>query len=149
MIICFQAVLPLHVDNVCVTHIHHVVPKQALVMEFFNTMILMFAVSGATDILNEKNRDSLSLRIGFIVTGLVMTLDPYTAAGKNPARAFAPALLYNNWKDHWLYQVGPFCGAVLGALLFRFVFDVRRKHSLHNALVKYSFNLWRCFRRNN
>lgn len=141
-----QAVLPADADNVCVMRIRHVVPKQALMMEFFNTMILMLAVAGATDPVNEKKMDSLSLRIGFIVTGLILTMDTYTVAGKNPARAFAPAFLYNNWQEPWLYQVGPFGGATLGALLYRFVFDGHHKHSLHNTLIKHSFSLRNFFK---
>lgn len=127
--------MPTDVESVCVTQVHEVSVLQALAMELVNTMILMLAVAGASDPTNRQNKNTLNLRVALVVTVLIITMDPYTHAGKNPARSLSPAILFNQWQDQWLYQVGPFCGATLGALIYRFIFDVRNKYSLHSKLL--------------
>ena len=37
----------------------------------------------------------------------------------NPARSFGPALVYGNWKNHYIYWVGPITGAITGALIYK------------------------------
>jgi glycerol uptake facilitator-like aquaporin len=37
----------------------------------------------------------------------------------NPARSFGPALAAGEWDDFWVYVVGPFFGAALGALVYQ------------------------------
>ena len=39
----------------------------------------------------------------------------------NPARSFGPALASGEWHDFWVYLVGPFAGAVLGAVAYQAV----------------------------
>lgn len=36
----------------------------------------------------------------------------------NPARAFGPAAIRNEWSDHWVYWIGPCFGGAAGALFF-------------------------------
>ncbi|XP_023945126.1 lens fiber major intrinsic protein-like [Bicyclus anynana] len=62
-----------------------------------------------------------SVKFGLAVAGLVYAGGPMTGASLNPARSFAPALLQNAFKDHWVYWVGPLGGAAAAALLHRFV----------------------------
>ena len=42
--------------------------------------------------------------------------------GINPARSFATSLMKNQWKDHWVYWVGPFFGGPIGGALYTFWF---------------------------
>ena len=46
---------------------------------------------------------------------------PVTGASMNPARSFGPALASGQWRDFWLYVVGPILGASLGALAYQLV----------------------------
>ncbi len=41
----------------------------------------------------------------------------------NPARSFGPALITNDWTDHWVYWVGPILGALLATLVYHFYLD--------------------------
>ena len=40
----------------------------------------------------------------------------------NPARSFGPALIKNEWEDHWVFWVGPLLGGALGGGLYKLVF---------------------------
>ena len=43
---------------------------------------------------------------------------PWTGASVDPARSFGPALVTNEWKDFWIYIVGPILGGLLGGFLY-------------------------------
>ena len=47
---------------------------------------------------------------------------PLTGASMNPARSFGPALVGNDWADHWIYWVGPVSGALLAAITYQYVY---------------------------
>jgi glycerol uptake facilitator-like aquaporin len=37
----------------------------------------------------------------------------------NPARSFGPAALHNNWINHWIYWIGPICGAIAAGVTYK------------------------------
>jgi glycerol uptake facilitator-like aquaporin len=39
----------------------------------------------------------------------------------NPARSFGPALAAGEWRDFWIYVLGPVVGAAVGALAYELI----------------------------
>ncbi len=95
-------------------------PLQALGLELILTMFLMFVVSSvATDV--RAVGQAAAIAIGGYVALAATFAGPVAGASMNPARSFGPALLSGTWTHWWVYWVGPIAGAVLGALLYRYV----------------------------
>ena len=55
------------------------------------------------------------MAIHFVAVGM-------TGASVNPARTFGPALISNSFDSFWIYIIGPALGALVGGLLYQFVF---------------------------
>jgi len=60
----------------------------------------------------------LAILIGHIVGG------PLTGPSMNPARSLGPAVVSGYWLYHYIYWAGPLAGAILAALLYRFLFSL-------------------------
>ncbi|CAH1187432.1 unnamed protein product [Phyllotreta striolata] len=105
--------------------------------EFVCSALLMLVVLGATDPINKDITDSIPLKIAFALLGLIFALEPFTGAGLNAARAVPPCVFFNDYRQLWLYMVGPTLGMALAATLYRFVFDSNEKYSLHTFLINF------------
>lgn len=64
------------------------------------------------------------------------TLSTVLGCGINPARSLPPALFYNNWTNHWYYEVAPILGGLAAALVYRFVLSSEEKYSLFTLCTK-------------
>jgi hypothetical protein len=56
--------------------------------------------------------------VGFVIAFDVLMGGPLTGAMMNPARAFGPELVANDWDDFWIWYVGPLAGGAIAALLY-------------------------------
>ncbi|KAJ8952986.1 hypothetical protein NQ318_015346 [Aromia moschata] len=113
-------------------------PMQGFVLEALVAQILLLVVAGSTDEENHHLLDSISLRLGVLVAGLVFALEPYTGACLNPARSIPPCIFYMDWKDHWLYHLAPYVGMASGAVIYRMVLDNHKKYSLYSIFTRKS-----------
>ncbi len=64
-------------------------------------------------------------KVGGFGIGLVLVFDilvggPLTGAAMNPARAFGPALVANQWVAQGVYWVGPIVGGLVAALVWEY-----------------------------
>ena len=62
------------------------------------------------------------LAIGLTITFDILFAGPLTGGAMNPARAFGPELLSNDWNDFWIWYVGPLAGGVLGAIAYEWLY---------------------------
>lgn len=90
--------------------------SKAILIEGILTLFLVSAVFG-TAVSTEAPK------IGGFGIGMVLLFDilmggPLTGAAMNPARAFGPALVGNDWHGHAAYWIGPFLGAAVAAVLW-------------------------------
>jgi MIP family channel proteins len=92
----------------------------ALVYEVVLTAFLMFVIMAvATD--TRAVGAAAAIAIGGTVGLDALFGGPVTGASMNPARSFGPALAAGEWKDFWVYIVGPVIGAAIGALAYQLV----------------------------
>lgn len=89
---------------------------EALFVEAVLTLFLLSAVFGTAVAPNAP-------KVGGFGIGLVLLFDflvggPLTGAAVNPARAFGPAVIAQEWHGHYIYWAGPFLGAAVAALLW-------------------------------
>ena len=109
----------------CVRDSNTVLAGQALLLEAFSSLVLLFLAFGvALDPRQQKLFGPLAgpLAVGvalglvsFAGSGLVLG---FTGASMNPARCFAFAVARSNFYDQWIWWVGPAIGAVLHAVAY-------------------------------
>lgn len=99
----------------------------ATTIEIFLTLQLVVCVFAVTDERRNGRLGSAALSIGFsVLMGHLLGMY-YTGAGMNPARSFAPAVLFRNFINHWVYWVGPMIGGAMGAVVYDFLLFPRTR----------------------
>ena len=93
----------------------------ALVTEIVMTMIFLFVIMGSTD--KRAPQGFAPIAIGLALTLIHLISIPVTNTSVNPARSTGVALFVGDWAvaQLWLFWVAPIVGAVLGALIYRFI----------------------------
>jgi MIP family channel proteins len=84
------------------------------------TVVLVLTVFGTAI-------DARAPKIGGLAIGLAVAADifmggPLTGAAMNPARWFGPAVASGTYADWYVWWVGPLIGAIVAAVLYRYVF---------------------------
>jgi MIP family channel proteins len=92
---------------------------QAIGLEAVLTFFLVSAVFG-TAVSPDAPRVA-GFGIGLVLLFDILVGGPLTGAAMNPARAFGPAVVANEWVGHLVYWAGPLAGAVVAALLWEYV----------------------------
>lgn len=93
----------------------------ALVCEIVLTFGFVFVILGATD--KRAPAGFAPIPIGLALTLIHLISIPVTNTSVNPARSTGPALFVGGWavEQLWLFWVAPIVGAILAALVYRFV----------------------------
>jgi aquaporin NIP len=92
----------------------------ALVYELVLTAILMFTIMAvATD--TRAVGGAAAIAIGGAVGLDALFGGPVTGASMNPARSLGPAVAAGEWRDFWIYVIGPVAGAAIAALAYQAV----------------------------
>ena len=92
-----------------------------LVVEIILTFVLVFTIFAVA--MDPKGMGNLApIAIGFAVLIDHFVGVPLTGASMNPARSFGPALIANEWDDHWIYWLGPLIGGGAAGLIYYFAY---------------------------
>jgi aquaporin TIP len=94
----------------------------AVVVEAVLTFFLVFVVFATAVDPRGTFKQVAGLAIGFTITLDVLMGGVLTGAAMNPARAFGPQLVADNWSHFWVWYVGPFAGAVIAASLYELLY---------------------------
>jgi len=93
----------------------------AFVCETVMTAIFLFVIMGSTD--KRAPAGFAPLAIGLTLTLIYLISIPVTNTSVNPARSTGPAIFVHGWavEQLWLFWAAPLLGAVIGAMLYRFI----------------------------
>jgi aquaporin Z len=93
----------------------------ALVTEVVMTMMFLIVILGATD--KRAPHGLAPVAIGLCLTLIHLISIPVDQTSVNPARSTAVALFRGDWAvgQLWLFWVAPIIGALLGAVIYRFI----------------------------
>ena len=97
-------------------------PEAALIIEAILTFFLVWVIFATAADPRGTFKSIAGLAIGLTITFDVLLAGPLTGGAMNPARAFGPELLSNDWNDFWIWYVGPFAGGVLGAIAYEWLY---------------------------
>lgn len=64
--------------------------------------------------------------VGLTLSICMVALSSISGGHLNPARSFGCAVIMNQWKYHYVFWAGPFIGAAIAGLLYRFIFSYGR-----------------------
>jgi len=95
---------------------------KACALEFLGAFLFLCVIwATACDTKSGGNKNHWApFAIGLTITTLALTMGFFTGCAINPARAFGPAVAFENFDHQWVYWVGPISGAVTGSLFYKY-----------------------------
>ena len=98
----------------------------ALLSEVVMTMMFLVVIMGATD--KRAPAGFAPLAIGLALTLIHLISIPVTNTSVNPARSTGVALFVGDWAvtQLWAFWIAPIVGAVLGAVIYRWIAEPAR-----------------------
>ncbi|MGA3013932.1 MAG: aquaporin Z [Bacteroidales bacterium] len=99
----------------------------AFIIEFVMTFLFIFVFLGTTSRFGNGAMAGLAIGVTLMLIHLVTI--PVTGTSVNPARSLGPAIFAGGkaLSQLWLFFVAPIAGAIVSALLWRYVFDKKEK----------------------
>lgn len=93
----------------------------AFVTEVVMTLMFLVVIMGATD--KRAPQGFAPIAIGLCLTLIHLISIPVTNTSVNPARSTGVAVFVDGWaiSQLWLFWLAPIIGAVLGAVIYRFI----------------------------
>jgi len=97
----------------------------ALVCEIVMTAMFLVVILGATD--RRAPAGLAPIAIGLCLTLIHLISIPVTGTSVNPARSTGVAVFQGGWavQQLWLFWVAPLVGAVIGAVVYKFIGEER------------------------
>ncbi|HSM37776.1 MAG TPA: aquaporin [Candidatus Limnocylindrales bacterium] len=92
-----------------------------IAIEAVLTLLLVLTVFGTA--IDMRAPKIGGLAIGLAVAADIMMGGPLTGAAMNPARWFGPAVASGAYADWYVWWIGPLIGAIVAAVLYRYVFE--------------------------
>lgn len=95
----------------------------ALLIEVVLTAFFLIIIMGATD--KRAPAGFAPIAIGLALTLIHLISIPVTNTSVNPARSTGVALFQGSWaiEQLWLFWVAPIVGAIIGAVVYRFIVE--------------------------
>jgi aquaporin Z len=93
----------------------------SLITEVVMTMMFLIIILGSTDSRAPQGFAPIAIGLGLTLIHLISI--PVTNTSVNPARSLATALYVGDWAlaQLWLFFIAPIVGALLGALVYRYL----------------------------
>ncbi len=85
------------------------------------TLVLVLTVFGTA--IDRRAPKLGGMAIGLAVAADILMGGPLTGAAMNPARWFGPAVASGAYADWYVWWIGPLIGAIVAAVLYRYVFE--------------------------
>ncbi len=95
--------------------------RSAFVTEVVMTMMFLLIILGSTDTRAPQGFAPIPIGLGLTLIHLISI--PVTNTSVNPARSLGVAIYAGDWAlgQLWLFWVAPIIGALLGALIYRYI----------------------------
>ena len=99
----------------------------AFIIEFILTAIFLLVILGSTD--GRAPKGFAGIAIGLTLTLIHLISIPVTNTSVNPARSISQAVFVGDWalSQLWLFIAAPIAGAVLGGLIYNYLFKPEEK----------------------